>query len=216
MFTANLAIQSLVHVAAIFTLVCFLFRDQIKLRIFAAMGDILLSAYYCLAFPEPLWNPLVWSVMNVVINTTMILIILQDGRVLQMSDDEMTLFRNLPSLSPGQFRKLMKKAEWHRTEDRQTLTSEAEDLHDLYYVLEGPVTITKAGRDTVVDPRIFIGEIALLRDSPASASVSVGAGSVYVKWRQHDLKSMFKANEDFRTAFSNLLNSDMAGKVARA
>ena len=67
----------LVHLAAIATLVCYMFRDQIKLRIFAAIGDSLLSAYYYFAFADPLWNPLVWSIANVAINVTMIAILMR-------------------------------------------------------------------------------------------------------------------------------------------
>ena len=100
--------QNLVHVASLCTLVCYLFRNQIKLRAFAAAGDALLSLYYFTAFEQPLWNPMVWTIVNVVINCGMIVLLLRDGRVYDMTDDEMSLFRNLDSLSPGQFRKLIK------------------------------------------------------------------------------------------------------------
>ena len=136
----------LVHVAAMFTLFCYLFRDQIKLRIFAAIGDTLLIAYYFFGFAEPLWNPLVWSVLNVVINVVMILIILRDAREHDMSDEELSLFRSLDTLTPGQFRKLVGKGTWHRALLPQTLTEEGEELKTLHYVLDGSITIDKANR----------------------------------------------------------------------
>jgi hypothetical protein len=97
--------QNLVHASAVFTLLCFLFRDQVRLRSFAIAGDVLLSLYYAVAFPTPLWNAMAWSLLNVAINLVMIALILRDGREGTMSDDELTLFRNLDTLSPGQFRK---------------------------------------------------------------------------------------------------------------
>ncbi len=173
---SDLLTQNLVHVAALFTLFCFLFRDQIKLRVFAAIGDLLLSVYYYLAFAEPLWNPMVWSLMNVAINTVMILLILRDGREGGMSDDELSLFRNLDVLTPGQFRKLAKVGKWHLVDDTTTLTTENENLAQLFYVLSGKVNILKANRNLEVAPKLFIGELAFLRKRPATATVTVDAG----------------------------------------
>jgi Popeye protein conserved region len=115
--------ENLVHIASFCTLVCYLFRNQIKLRAFAATGDALLSLYYYANFDPPLWNPMVWTLINVVINSTMILLIIRDGRASDMSDDELNLFRQLPSLSPGQFRKLLKIGKWHKNGPATVLTT---------------------------------------------------------------------------------------------
>jgi Cyclic nucleotide-binding domain len=210
------ATQNLVHVAALFTLFCFLFRDQIKLRIFAAIGDLLLSLYYFVAFKDPLWNAMAWSLLNVVINTAMILIILKDGREGGMSDDELSLFRNLDTLTPGQFRKLAKQGTWHRAEEMVTLTTEGEALDTLYYVLSGEVTVRKANRDLRVDPKLFIGELAFMRGRPATATVTVSGDAHYISWSHEDLEKLFKRNEDLRTSMKLLIGRDMAEKMANS
>lgn len=206
----------LVHLAAIATLVCYMFRDQIKLRIFAAIGDSLLSAYYYFAFADPLWNPLVWSIANVAINVTMIAILLREHRMSLLTDNEMTLFRCLETLNPGQFRKLLKLATWHEGEEPARLTEEGAMLDKLYYVLDGKVTIGKQGRLMERDPRLFIGEIAFLRDKAASATVTTAEKSLYVSWDQAELRTLLKKNDDLKNAMQALLSADMADKVAAA
>jgi Cyclic nucleotide-binding domain len=208
--------QNLVHVAALFTLLCFLFRDQVKLRIFAAIGDVLLSIYYYVAFADPLWNPMVWSLMNVVINVVMILLILRDGREGGMSDDELSLFRNLDTLTPGQFRKLAKRGTWSRAEDPVTLTTENQPLDRLYYVLSGQVNIRKNGRDLAVGPRLFIGELAYLRNRPATATVTVSGNAHYISWTHHELQQLFQRNDELRTSMQLMLGRDMAEKMANS
>jgi Popeye protein conserved region len=208
--------QNLVHVAAVFTLLCFLFRDQVKLRIFAAIGDLLLSVYYYLAFADPLWNPMVWSLLNVIINTTMILLILRDGREGGMSDDELSLFRNLDTLSPGQFRKLAKRGTWARAEESVTLTTEGEALDTLHYVLSGNVMIRKADRDLPVQPKLFIGELAFLRKRPATATVTISGDAHYISWSHDDLDKLFHRNDELRTAMQLMLGRDMAEKMANS
>jgi Popeye protein conserved region len=207
--------QNLVHVAALFTLFCYLFRNQIKLRIFASLGDLLLSVYYYVAFPVPLWNPMVWSLLNVVINTGMILLILRDGQEGGMSDEELSLFRNLPSLTPGQFRKLAKAGTWHRAEETVTLTTEGQALDRLHYVLDGAIAILKADRRIAVAPNLFIGELAYMRKRPATATVVVSGNAHYISWSHVDLESLFKRNDDLRTAMTLLLGRDVAEKMAK-
>lgn len=216
MISSDFFVQNLVHVAAIFTLVCFLFRDQIKLRAFAALGDALLSLYYYLAFPEPLWNPLYWSAANVLINTSMIAILLHEHRMSLLSDNEMRLFRGLATLSPGQFRKLIKRAMWHEVDEATQLTTEGQMPDKLYYVLDGKVSIGKQERILEAGPMLFIGEIAFLRDKAATATVRTAEKSLYVSWNQAELRNLFRKDDGLKNAMGALLSADMADKVARS
>jgi hypothetical protein len=216
MLTTSFLIQNLVHLAAIFTMVCYLFRDQIKLRIFAVAGDTLLSAYYFLAFPEPLWNAMYWSLANVMINAGMILVLLREHRMSLLSDNEMMLFRCLDTLTPGQFRKLLKLATFHENEEPATLTQQGEKPDRLYYVLDGKVKIGKDDRSFETDPKTFIGEVAFLRDRPASATVTTAKKSLYVSWETSALQSLLRRNDELKNALGRLLSDDMADKVARA
>jgi len=86
----------------------------------------------------------------------------------------------------------------------------------LYYVLNGGVTIGKQGRLIECEPKLFIGEIAFLRDKAASATVTTAANALYVSWDQAELRALLKKNEDLKNAISALLSADMADKVARA
>lgn len=209
--------QNIVHLAAFFTLICFLFRDQIKLRSFAALGDGLLSVYYYAAFPEPLWNPMAWSILNVIINLTMILVILRDGRVFDMTERDLNLFRNLEGLTPGQFRKLRRKGTWHVAEEETVLTTENETPERLYYVQQGEVTIAKGTRRSfTVEPRLFIGELSLLRRKPATATARVAPGSEYIAWERSDLEKLFAEDDAMRHTLHVILSRDMAEKVANA
>jgi hypothetical protein len=213
---ADFLIQNLVHLAAIFTMVCYLFRDQVKLRIFAVLGDTVLSAYYFLAFSEPLWSALTWSIANVAINLAMILVLLREHRMSLLSDNEMMLFRCLDTLTPGQFRKLLKLATFHENEEPATLTRQGEKPGNLYYVLDGRVKIGKDDRSFESEPRTFIGEVAFLRGRPASATVTTSGKALYVSWEAMALHALLRHNDELKNALRQLLSDDMADKVARA
>jgi hypothetical protein len=207
--------QHLVHVGALLYLICFLFRDQVALRTFAIAGDAAYTAYYTVA-ERPLWEAMVWTCLNIVINLVMITILLRDKRMTALSDDEMSLFQNLKGLNPGQFRRLMKLGQWQRLEEPQQLTHEGAALDRLYYVLQGNVEVDKGGRNIRVEPAVFIGELAYLRKKPATATVTAGAGALVVSWSHADLARMTAKDEGLNFALATLLNADLAEKVARA
>jgi hypothetical protein len=215
MLTTQFVIQNLVHVSALFTLICYLFRDQIKLRLFAMIGDALLAIYYFAGLDQPLWNPLGWSIVNILVNVFMIALLYRDGRIFQMSDREMSLFRKLDSLTPGQFRTLMKDAEWSDSEAQAILTQEGEKPDKLHFVLEGAITIDKAGRSFDVEPGHFIGELAYLRKKPATATARVSSGARVVSWTHEALQKLTTRDPALAAALGLLLNNDLAEKVAR-
>ena len=207
--------QNVVHIGAILYLICFTFRNQLYLRIFAIFGDACYTTYYFAASDKPLWDAIFWSNMNMAINLLMIALIIRDTRLSTFNDDELNLFRNLRGLSPGQFRKLMQIGKWTKAAKRDLLTEEGKPLDLLHYVLEGVVNINKTGRIINVEPAVFIGELAYLRQKPATATVHVEQDALYVSWTHAELNKAMNKNEELRTAFAMLLNNDLAEKMAR-
>jgi Cyclic nucleotide-binding domain len=206
----------LIHLGAILYLVCFLFRDQVKLRSFAILGDFAYTLYYFTVASEPLWEAIVWIVPNILINSIMIFLLLRDSRMTAFSDDEMLLFQNLRGLTPGQFRRLLKMGRWQRPTEPQVLTQEGGPLDRLYYVLQGDVEVDKGGRKIAVSPAIFIGELAYLRKKPATATVTAKPGAVLISWSHADLAKTADKDSGFGHVLGALLSSDLAEKVARS
>ncbi len=206
----------LVHIGALLYLVCFLFRDQIVLRALAIAGDVTYSAYYLGGTDQPLWNAIYWNVLTVLVNVVMIGIILRDSRLSRFTDDELAMFRNLRGLSPKHFRALLKIGTWTRSAGTDTLTEAGQPVGRLHYVLEGKVAIGKGERTITSGPAVFIGELAFLRDKPATATVSVAPGALYMSWPRGALQAALVKDESLKNALAALLNADMAEKVANA
>jgi hypothetical protein len=205
----------LIHLGAILYLICFLFRDQILLRSFAILGDFAYMAFYFTAAGQPLWSAIAWIIPNVGINIVMIFLILRDQRMMPLSDDEMSLFQNLRGLNPGQFRRLIKMGKWQRVDEDMQITEEGKELDRLYYVLSGDVEVDKGGRKIKVEPAVFIGELAYLRKKPATATVRVKPGAVFVSWPHASLEQVTKKDDGLAAVLGTLLSNDLAEKVAR-
>jgi hypothetical protein len=208
--------ENLVHIAAAIYLAGFLFRDQIMLRALVIVGDFVYTAYYLFAPAEPLWGGAAWSVVFIVVNTIMISRIIADRAHFGLSEDELRLFRKLDTMTPGEFRRFMRMGSWRTAAESAVLTHENKPVENLYFVLDGAVTIEKAGRSTPIESGVFIGEVAFLLTQPASATVTVAPQTRYVIWDAGALRRLLIRSPSLRIAFNAALNRDMAAKVARA
>ena len=216
MDTVQTILPYLIHVGAMFYLTCFLFRDQVLLRTFAILGDFCYTAFYFSLPGEILWSAVFYSFLNMVINVYMISLVLNDRRHIALKDDDMRLYQGFAGMSPGDFRRLSKLGTWHRSETQAILAEEGKPLDQLYYVLEGTVEVTKAGRNIPVSPGMFVGEVAYLKNSPASATVMVKPGSLYMAWTHDALRKAIDKHDGLRQSLSFVLSSDLAAKVARS
>ncbi len=210
-----------VHAGAICYLICFLFRDQIYLRILAIVGDFFYTAFYFSAAGEPLWVAMAYSTLNMVINVLMIALLLRDQRQGKLSDRDLQLFRRFNTLTPGEFRRLMNLGVWKEATDPVDLTTEGLKPVELHYVLEGDARAEKTDPATMHGDGVvnsffgFVGEVAYVGDHPALTTTKLSPGAKYVSWNTERLTKMLDKDEPLKKALFQLFNADMAVKIKR-
>lgn len=214
--TMSEILPQLVHVGAVLYLICFLFRDQLLLRSFAIAGDLAYMAYYFIVASEPLWDAIFWSIPTIGINVVMIWLIMRDRRTASFSEDELKFYGRLPSIEPGDFRKLLRAGKWVTAGADTVLTRQGEKPDHVYFVLEGEVDVDKSGRKIPVKAGIFVGELAFLSDRPATATVSVAPKTLYYSWPREALQKARDKDQQLAGAIGSILNADLADKLARA
>lgn len=209
--------QNIIHIAAAIFLSGFLFRDQIMLRSLVIVGNCVYVVYYYVVVDHPLWGGIFWSVVGIVINAVMIARILADRSAVGLAAHERALHRQIGTLTPGEFRRLMKAAAWRESATATLLTREDQPLPALSYVIAGRMTVEKAGhppRD--IEGPVFIGEVAFVTDHPASATVTLHPGGRYVIWEMTPLRRLLLRMPGIRIGLGAAFNRDMAEKVAKA
>ena len=173
-----------------------------KLRTFVIAGDLVYISYFYFAPEVPLWGGVFWSAVFMLVNAVMIARILADRTPFRISDEELQLFNLLETLSPGEFRQIIKVGRWRTATEATVLTEENRPLENLYYVLDGDIVIEKSGCATrTIGPRAFIGEVAFLLPQPASATVTVAAGARYVTWNNAALRRRSSAPRPWPSLF---------------
>ena len=129
-----------------------------------------------------------------------------------MSEEDRRLHGLLDALTPGEFRRLMRAGSWHRADGAVTITHENRPLGRLTYVLDGTITIDKAGHRFTVEPPTFIGEVAFLTDRPASATVTLSSGARYVTWDMGRLRRILLREPSLRIGLGAALQPRHGGE----
>lgn len=207
---------ALVHVAGLLQVSGYLSRDQLVLRGLLFAGSCFYVAYYIFSAATPMWEAVLWTSVLMSANFYVMARLYMDRRHRVLTPDEQRLVSVFSTLTPGQFRRLMKAANWATAGGDTKLTLEGKRPDALFFVLDGTITISKAGRRFTVAAGVFIGEIAWLLGTPATATVEVSRGARYVEWDAAHLRTLLTRSPDLRIAFESMLNRDLAGKLGKS
>lgn len=213
---ASLQQLYIMHLASLMAVAALALRNQLRLRAVLLVSILLNLLDHALALNGPLWNNLVWDAVTLAVNVGVMGQIILDRTHIGLSAEEERLFQAFGSLSPGEFRRIVKLARWATADEVRVLTTEGITPDHLFYILDGEIRLAKAGRETMIAVPTFIGEVAFVKERTASATVTLAPGARYLVWSTTQLRQYFVKKQALRVAMIRLLSADMAMKVARA
>lgn len=205
----------LILAAFLFQAVGFMVRDELWLRVFVLMGTLPYVIFYIFKSPT-IYSALAANSALAVINIVLITVIVIERTTFSLSERDKALFEAFHTLSPGQFRRLSKTAQWQDVSEDMCILDEGAKPDRLYYVMSEQFKVTKMGVSHAAVGPAFAGEVAFLTDGEASASVTVEPGTTLVSWTHKDLHSAMDRSLNLRNALTALFSADLAGKVRRS
>jgi len=204
----------LIHLGALLYVIGFLVRDELALRLLVLGGTVLYILYYFLFPATPLWDAIITSIILGAANIWILFKIVFERYTFAMSDDEKKLYEVFSTLTPGQFRKILKITNWHTSRGGEILCTEDEKADRLYYLISGNARIEKGNSKFEIPSDKFLGEISFILEGNYSANVLATKGMRYVEWNTEDLRSLMNSNQLLRNALIALFNKDLAQKLA--
>ncbi|GAB5488271.1 MAG: hypothetical protein Pars2KO_18410 [Parasphingorhabdus sp.] len=204
----------LIHIGALFYIVAFLIRDEMRLRLMVLAGSVFYLLYYYL-FPEfPLWDAILTTVILSLANLYILFRILLERSMFALNDQEKELFLAFEGFSPGQFRQALKIGKWKTTERPVELTAENQPLSKLFYIIDGSVQAKKGEHSFAVGEKNFIGEIAFVLSGPPTATVIADTDTMYIEWESGEMRQLMGRSAEFENAMMALLSRDLADKLS--
>ena len=205
----------LIYVGLLLQVSGFLVREELLLRVLVASGICCDLAFFALQTP-PILPSVLSNAVLVIVNIAILGVIVMERTTITLAPREKRLFQALGTLTPGQFRRLRKRARFHEAAERTQLISEGQVTDALFFVESGTFFLTKGTEMAEAEGPAFIGEIAFLKEGSASASVHIDAGTPYVEWPRSELEPLLARSQPLRNAVMTAVARDMADKVARS
>ena len=205
----------LIHIATAILLIGYFIRDELKLRVMIIVSSVVFNFYYWLVPSPPLWDAVMTGFLLIAVNFYVLAQVLLERTTFRMSDDEKRLFDAFETLTPGQFRRILKVADWRHSDAAGgvQLTQEAEPTPTLYYVFDGVITVEKGAHRFGLPAQNFVGEVAFVLNGDATATTTAPPGVRYVAWDADGLRGLGEKHPALGNALNALLTRDLARKL---
>jgi hypothetical protein len=159
-----------------------------------------------------------WSILFILINLYQIYRLIRERMSLRIPEAEAPLLRSsLAGLDDGQISRVLKAATWKHCHAGDVLTRQHHTVDELYFLCSGQVHVSV---DEQVVARLergaFVGEIAYLTSSPATATVVVREPCRILAFSRERLAKVVAADSQINGIIHQMLGRDLAMKMERA
>ena len=124
----------------------FLVKDILWLRVVSILASLFSVLYNFYIPAEPMWLAINWNIVFVLVNVYHISVIIYEKRPIKMAPKDKELYETLfRDLSPVEYLKVTKIANWKKFKAGDTLIRESHMVSDLILIYNGTVDVNVKG-----------------------------------------------------------------------
>jgi CRP-like cAMP-binding protein len=205
------------HVAYACLALSYILTNIFWLRVTAVIA-LFLEIFYFHFSGGDLITGIGWSVLFILINIYQIYWLVRERMSLKLPEAEAPLLRAaLAGLDDAQISRILKAANWKDSVPGDVLTRQHQPVDALYFLCSGLVNVGVDGHVVArLERGAFVGEIAYLTRSPATATVVVREPSRILAFSRESLAKVVAADSHINGIIHQMLGRDLAMKMARA
>lgn len=193
----------------------FLARDEVWLRALVFAGILFDAVYLALIVGPALPYGAALALLGA-LGLLVVLAFLRERTTFALPARQKRLYAAFRTLTPGQFRRINRIADYRQTVEETRIILEGEEVSKLFYIEGFRFLVVKGDQQAEAKGPGFAGEIAFLTGNAASASVVLPPGTPFVAWQTDDLKALMRRNAGLNNALIARFTRDLAGKVAQS
>ena len=193
----------------------YLVKDIMYLRILSIVASLFGMFFNYTVPAEPLWLPIGWNAIFVMVNIYHISVLLYEKRPVQMDDKNTELYNTLfKELTPVEYLKISKAACWRSYEAGDVLIRQQHLVPDLILIYNGTIDVEVDG-NKVAELRDgqFVGEMSFLTEKSATATCVVKHPTECLVWKQQEFKDLLKRNPSLYFTIQSLLSAQVSSNL---
>ena len=189
----------------------FIVKDILYLRLVSILAS-LFSVFYNWVIPvEPMWIPIGWNFVFVLLNLYHIAVLMYEKRPVKMNDKNAELYETLfKDMTPVEYLKVSKIAEWKTFKPGEIIIQQGMPVKDLHLIYNGAIdVVVKDKKVADLKDGQFVGEMSFLTEKPATATCVVRHNAELLVWRQREFKELLKRNPSLYYSIQSLLSTQL-------
>ena len=189
----------------------FLVKDILWLRLVSILASSF-SVFYNWVIPaEPMWLAINWNFVFISLNLYHIAVLIYEKRPIKMAPKDKELYETLfKDLSPVEYLKITKIANWKKFKAGDTLIREAHLVTDLILIYNGTVDVMVKGKKVAqLKDGQFVGEMSFLTEKSATATCVIKHDTECILWKQPEFKELLKRNPSLYYTIQGLLSNQL-------
>ena len=193
----------------------YLVKDIMYLRILSIVASLFGMFFNYTVPAEPMWLPIGWNGLFVLVNIYHISVLLYEKRPVQMDDKNTELYNTLfKELTPVEYLKISKAACWKNYEPNDVLIRQQHLVPDLILIYNGTIDVEVDG-NKVAELRDgqFVGEMSFLTEKSATATCVVKHPTECLVWKQQEFKDLLKRNPSLYFTIQSLLSAQVSSNL---
>jgi len=189
----------------------FLVKDILWLRLVSILASAFGMAYNYFIPADPMWIAIGWNAVFIAVNLYHIAVIIYEKRPIKMAPKDKELYETLfKELSPVEYLKITKIAEWKKFKAGDTLIRESHMVTDLILIYNGTVDVNVKGEKVAeLKDGQFVGEMSFLTEKSATADCVVKHDTECLMWKQPEFKDLLKRNPSLYYTIQGLLSNQL-------
>jgi CRP-like cAMP-binding protein len=202
------------HVSYVLIALSYWLTDIFWLRVVAVVGLSLEIVYFMMSGGD-LRTGIGWDLVFIAINLYQLYRLVHERLSLRLPEKDRDLLRKvLTGLDDAKIARLLGAGALCDLESGTRLAEENEPLEKLYFLCDGRVAVTIAGRAvSQLEEGNFVGEVAFLTERPATATVVALTPVRALAFDRDTLKQFFKNETDVAGLIYQLIGRELAQKI---
>lgn len=206
------------HAANVLTLVAFLVKDILWLRILSICGGVF-GLVVALGRPDPTYAAACWTSLFMLINVVQCVRLVLERRPLRLSGDAQHLYQLVfRTLRPNEYRRITALGRWESVDAEGTVVRAGAPLPTIRVLVRGAAEVRKqdGGVVTGLGEGQFVGEMAFVTQETPQVDVVAVDTSLFFAWDNDALRKHLQHHPEIRAQMQGLLGADLARKLRRA
>lgn len=204
----------LVDLSSMLTLISFTARSMVLLR-FLAIGAQLTFIPYCFMQPTPLWTPIFWNLLFMVVNIANLVILMLKKRPVVLNADEQKLYDlAFKTLKPREFLALTRIGEFRDGASGEAIIVQGEQSPYISILIDGKASIyIDQKRIKEISQGRLLGLESVLSGEPQLYGILFDTPSRHCRWSVVQLSNYINKRPDLREKLRNIVSDNLLEAV---